>query len=52
LSVNPHFKTYLCRGMDEFRLNPVGPVPTKRFARPDFKAVSKEEAGMAAAAKS
>lgn len=44
LSVNPNFKTYLCRGVDKFRLNPVGPIPNKRFARPDFKAVSLEEA--------
>ena len=47
LSINPNFKTYLCRGVDEFRLNPVGPIPTQRFARPNFKAVSLEEAGMA-----
>jgi non-heme Fe2+,alpha-ketoglutarate-dependent halogenase len=45
MSVNPNFKTYLCRGVDEYRLNPVGPVPTERFARPAFKAVSIEEAG-------
>ncbi len=44
LEVNPNFKTYLCRGVDEFNLNPVGPVPTRRFARPDFTAVSIEEA--------
>ncbi|MEZ5275741.1 MAG: phytanoyl-CoA dioxygenase family protein [Opitutaceae bacterium] len=46
LSVNPNFKTYLCRGVDRHRLNPVGPVPTQRFARPDFKPISKEEAGV------
>jgi chlorinating enzyme len=45
LSVNPHFKTYLCRGVDEFKLNPVGRPPTDRFARPSFRAVSIEEAG-------
>jgi len=45
LAVNPHFKTYLCRGVDKFKLNPVGPMPTKRFARPTFKAISVEEAG-------
>ncbi len=45
MSVNPNFKTYLCRGVDEYRHNPVGPTPTQRFARPDFKAVSIEEAG-------
>ena len=48
LSVNPNFKTYLCRGRDEFHLNPVGTVPVKRFARPVFKAVSVEEAGAGA----
>lgn len=45
LSVNPNFKTYLCRGIDEFHHNPVGVPPTQRFARPSFKAVSIEEAG-------
>lgn len=51
LGVNPNFKTYLCRGIDAYRLNPVGPVPTHRFSRPNFKAVSNEEASMAGAAK-
>lgn len=45
LTVNPHFKTYLCRGVDEFKLNPVGLPPSVRFARPAFKAISIEEAG-------
>lgn len=45
LSVNPNFKAYLCRGVDEYHLNPVGQPPTKRFARPAFKAISNEEAG-------
>ncbi|MDD5198808.1 MAG: phytanoyl-CoA dioxygenase family protein [Terrimicrobiaceae bacterium] len=45
LSVNPNFKAYLCRGVDEYRHNPAGAVPFQRFARPDFKAVSIEEAG-------
>jgi ectoine hydroxylase-related dioxygenase (phytanoyl-CoA dioxygenase family) len=45
LSVNPHFKAYLCRGVDEYHLNPVGKPSTKRFARPAFKAISNEEAG-------
>jgi non-heme Fe2+,alpha-ketoglutarate-dependent halogenase len=44
LSVNPNFKTYLCRGVDEYRYNPVGSVPTERFARPGFRAISIEEA--------
>lgn len=45
LAVNPHFKTYLARGVDTHRLNPVGETPTQRFGRPLFKAVSIEEAG-------
>lgn len=45
MGVNPNFKTYLCRGVDEFKHNPVGPPPSERFARPDFKPVSNEEAG-------
>ena len=45
LKVNPNFKTYLCRGVDRYRHNPVGPIPTEKFGRPTFKAVSKEEAG-------
>lgn len=45
LSVNPNFKAYMCRGVDEYHLNPVGTPPTQRFARPAFKAVSIEEAG-------
>lgn len=47
LSVNPHFKAYLCRGVDEYHHNPAGVPPTQRFARPDFAAVSIEEAGVA-----
>ncbi len=43
LGVNPHFKTYLCRGVDRHRLNPVGIVPTRRFGRPAFRPVSIEE---------
>lgn len=45
LAVNPNFKTYLCRGVDNYRLNPVGPMPVEKFGRPSFKAVSIEEAG-------
>ena len=46
LSVNPNFKAYLCRGTDAYRHNPVGPIPTQQFARPTFKAVSVEDAGV------
>jgi ectoine hydroxylase-related dioxygenase (phytanoyl-CoA dioxygenase family) len=45
MAVNPNFKTYLCRGVDEHRLNPVGMPPTGRYGRPSFRAVSVEEAG-------
>jgi non-heme Fe2+,alpha-ketoglutarate-dependent halogenase len=45
LTVNPNFKTYLCRGVDEYRLNPVGVRPTQRYGRPSFRAISVEEAG-------
>lgn len=45
LSVNPYFTTYLCRGVDRFRHNPVGRVPTDQFARLDRKHISVEEAG-------
>jgi ectoine hydroxylase-related dioxygenase (phytanoyl-CoA dioxygenase family) len=47
MTVNPNFKAYMCRGVDEFHLNPEGFPPTQRFGRPSFKAVSIEEAGVA-----
>jgi chlorinating enzyme len=43
MAINPNFKTYLCRGVDRFKLNPVGTVPVSEFGRPDFKAVSIQE---------
>ena len=48
LSVNPYFTTYLCRGVDRYKHNPVGTVPTERFGRLDRKHVSVEEAGVEA----
>ena len=33
LSINPNFKAYLCRGVDRYRHNPSGTVPTQRFGR-------------------
>jgi len=45
MSVNPNFKIYLCRGVDEFKHNPYGTPPTQRYGRPSFKPVSNEEAG-------
>ena len=50
MAVNPNFKTYLCRGVDEYHFNPVGVPPTQRYGRPEFKAVSIEEAGAGAEA--
>jgi ectoine hydroxylase-related dioxygenase (phytanoyl-CoA dioxygenase family) len=48
LTINPHFTTYLCRGTDTFRYNPVGVVPVNQFGRLDRKHVSVEEAGTGA----
>ena len=45
MSVNPNFKTYLCRGEDTYKHNPSGIPPTTRYGRPTFKPVSNEEAG-------
>ena len=45
LAVNPYFTTYLCRGVDTYRHNPVGKVPSARFGRLDRKHLSVEEAG-------
>jgi ectoine hydroxylase-related dioxygenase (phytanoyl-CoA dioxygenase family) len=45
LAVNPFFTTYLCRGVDTYRHNPVGKVPSAQFGRLDRKHVSVEEAG-------
>ena len=45
LAVNPYFTTYLCRGVDTYRHNPVGKVPVAQFGRLDRKHVSVEEAG-------
>ena len=33
LAVNPFFRCYHCRGVDEFNHNPRGPVPTVQYAR-------------------
>jgi ectoine hydroxylase-related dioxygenase (phytanoyl-CoA dioxygenase family) len=48
LSVNPYFTTYLCRGVDRYKHNPVGTVPVQRFGRLERKHLSIEEAGPAA----
>jgi non-heme Fe2+,alpha-ketoglutarate-dependent halogenase len=45
LAVNPHFTTYLCRGVDRYNHNPVGKVPMQEYGRLDRKHVSVEEAG-------
>ncbi len=33
LSVNPFFRSYHCRGVDEFEHNPRGPIPTTMYGR-------------------
>jgi ectoine hydroxylase-related dioxygenase (phytanoyl-CoA dioxygenase family) len=48
LSVNPHFKSYLCRGTDTYKHNPVGIIPSQKYGRLDRKHVSVEEAGVEA----
>jgi non-haem Fe2+, alpha-ketoglutarate-dependent halogenase len=48
LSINPHFKTYLCRGVDTYEHNPVGAVPTQEYGRLERAHVSVEEAGVEA----
>jgi non-haem Fe2+, alpha-ketoglutarate-dependent halogenase len=45
LSVNPHFRSYLCRGVDTYRHNPQGSIPTQMFGRLDRNHLSVEEAG-------
>jgi non-heme Fe2+,alpha-ketoglutarate-dependent halogenase len=45
LSINPHFTTYLCRGVDKFQHNPKGSVPTQIYGRLDRTHLSVEEAG-------
>jgi hypothetical protein len=45
LSINSHFKTYLCRGVDTYQFNPVGSTPTQMYGRLDRKHISVEEAG-------
>jgi non-heme Fe2+,alpha-ketoglutarate-dependent halogenase len=45
LSVNPHFKAFLCRGTDRFHHNPAGVVPQQMYARLDRDHLSVEEAG-------
>jgi non-haem Fe2+, alpha-ketoglutarate-dependent halogenase len=45
LAINPNFKIYLCRGVDDYHYNPVGAAPVRRYGRPAFKPVSIEEAG-------
>ena len=46
LTVNPHFKAYLCRGTDRYHHNPSGVPPTEEFARMDRAHRSVEEAGV------
>jgi ectoine hydroxylase-related dioxygenase (phytanoyl-CoA dioxygenase family) len=48
LSVNPHFKSYLCRGTDTYKHNPVGVIPSQKYGRLERKHMSIEEAGVEA----
>jgi ectoine hydroxylase-related dioxygenase (phytanoyl-CoA dioxygenase family) len=48
LSVNPYFKSYLCRGVDTYKHNPVGTIPTEQFGRLERRHLSVEEAGVEA----
>lgn len=45
LTINPHFTTYLCRGVDRHNHNPKGTVPVQQFGRLDRTHISVEEAG-------
>jgi len=45
LSINSHFKTYLCRGVDAYRHNPMGTTPAQMYGRLERKHISVEEAG-------
>jgi len=45
LAINPHFTTYLCRGVDRYHHNPQGTVPVKQYGRLDREHRSVEEAG-------
>jgi non-heme Fe2+,alpha-ketoglutarate-dependent halogenase len=45
LSVNPHFKAFLCRGTDRYHHNPVGVPPTQQYGRLERAHLSVEEAG-------
>lgn len=51
LSVNPHFRSYLARGVDKYNHNPAGVVPTERIGRLHRQHLSVEEAGADAEAK-
>jgi ectoine hydroxylase-related dioxygenase (phytanoyl-CoA dioxygenase family) len=44
LSINPHFKAYICRGADVYHYNPQGTIPNVKFGRLDRKHISVEEA--------
>jgi non-haem Fe2+, alpha-ketoglutarate-dependent halogenase len=45
-SINPHFKSYLCRGVDNYKHNPIGKVPSRIYGRLERAHVSVEEAGV------
>ncbi len=45
LSVNPHFRSYLARGVDDFKHNPTGAIPGATYGRLRREHRSVEEAG-------
>jgi ectoine hydroxylase-related dioxygenase (phytanoyl-CoA dioxygenase family) len=45
LSVNPHFRSYLMRGVDRYRHNPAGVPPVEQYGRLRRAHRSIEEAG-------
>ncbi len=51
LSVNPHFRQYLARGVDRYEHNPVGEIPEQRIGRLFREHRSVEEAGAEAESK-
>jgi non-heme Fe2+,alpha-ketoglutarate-dependent halogenase len=45
LTINPHFKAFLVRGIDEYKLNPQGEIPNSQYGRLFRAHRSIEEAG-------
>lgn len=45
LSINPYFKAFHVRGIDEYKLNPVGKIPEAQYGRLHRNHLSIEESG-------